>query len=163
LILDVTSLTPAEAAAFFKLGELDAPQLREIALAWLDQGFDARDLAVLASEPDPIMSDVGPMFERVLRNLGAASPPMEDARRTAEAIMLRDIIGDQRQTSGKVWQFLEMFYYAHFSPEFEDRYAPMIGLFYSAEEAAGANVSTLEQQMREEASRLLSTHERASS
>lgn len=163
--LDVIRLTPPEAAAFHRLRQLDSSHLREIALAWLEQGLEASDLAILASERDPIMSDVAPLFERVLRAFGVDPAPIEaDAVQAVERVLLRQIVADDTNTAGKVWELLSILFYGRLSSPDEERYLSLLSLFYSTEDErmSAKEIERFEQQMREEAFRLLSTHNDAS-
>jgi hypothetical protein len=80
------------AAAHWSLGYLRSEQLPQIALTWLQAGFDSPAMRILAGESKPIMSEVGPLFERVLADLSIQVPSqpvaaMRLARNIAQAIL----------------------------------------------------------------------------
>jgi hypothetical protein len=53
------------AAARWSLGYLSSKDLPQIALAWLEAGIDSPTTRALAGDSQPIMSEVGPLFEHV--------------------------------------------------------------------------------------------------
>lgn len=87
----LTRLTPPEAAAFYKLSLLPSKVLPELATHWLTEGLDTHSLVLLAGETDPIMSDVGPLFESALRELDLALPAQAPATITALEVYVRKI------------------------------------------------------------------------
>jgi hypothetical protein len=75
------------AAARWSLDHLKCHQLPQIAYEWLQAGLDTPALRVLAGEHDPIMSEVGPLFVRVLEELDVAIPaPPQAARQLARRV-----------------------------------------------------------------------------
>ena len=70
----VLIMNPQVIAARWALGRIYSEQLPQIALQWLEDGFDSPTLRILAGETNPIMSEVGPIFERVLEELNIAVP-----------------------------------------------------------------------------------------
>jgi hypothetical protein len=62
------------AAARWSLGYLSSEDLPQIALVWLQAGLDSPTTRILAADSQPIMSEVGPMFERVLAEHGIQVP-----------------------------------------------------------------------------------------
>jgi hypothetical protein len=78
-------------AARWSLGYLGSEQLPQIALAWLEAGMDSPTMRVLAGEPEPVMSEVGPIFEQMLAELNIQVPSQSVAavrlaRRAAQEI-----------------------------------------------------------------------------
>ena len=71
-------MDPKNTVALWALGRLYSEQLPQIALQWLELGLDSPTLRILAGETNPIMSDVGPMFETVLEELEFAVPARDD-------------------------------------------------------------------------------------
>ena len=67
------ALTPAQAAAFWRLRLLHAGDLSRLAMAWLEEGATSDRVAVLASERDVTLRDHAPLFEAALAELDA--PP----------------------------------------------------------------------------------------
>ena len=72
-------MSPKHTVALWALGRIYSEQLPQIALRWLELGLDSLDLRILAGETNPIMSDVGPMFETVLEELEFAVPTFVEA------------------------------------------------------------------------------------
>ena len=61
------------------LGRLPSEQLPEVATDWLAKGLDSPSLRQLAGVGSPVMSEVGPLFEKVLAELEVAAPNKEEA------------------------------------------------------------------------------------
>jgi len=61
------------------LGRLPSEQLPQVATDWLAEGFDSPSLRQLAGVGSPVMSEVGPLFEKVLAELEIAAPKKEAA------------------------------------------------------------------------------------
>lgn len=76
-------------AARYRIGVSTGRGLVQAAVDAMVAGADSPTLVQLASEPDPQMSDVGPMFERSLEELCLEMPTSEDAA----WILLRHLIG----------------------------------------------------------------------
>ncbi len=64
------SLTPHQAAAFWRLGLLSGDDIAGLAMQWLEAGAESPNVAVLASEPDVTVRDHGQLFDKCLRDLG---------------------------------------------------------------------------------------------
>lgn len=95
------------AAAYWSLGMLTSNKLPEIATAALLEGLDSPSLRILAGEYDPIMAEVGPLFERALRELGVLVPePFEAGMRVAGYIGQRIISGEVSPYEGarEIWR-----------------------------------------------------------
>lgn len=98
-------------AARYRIGLSTSRDLVQAATDALVAGKNSPTLRMLASELDPQMSDVGPMFERSLEELGSETPTSEDAA----WILLRHLIG--RIADGEVdpipgvGEILEQVYY----------------------------------------------------
>ena len=61
------------------LGRLPSEQLPQVATDWLAEGLDSPSLRQLAGAGSPVMSEVGPLFEKVLAELKIATPKKEEA------------------------------------------------------------------------------------
>ncbi len=72
-------MNPKIIAARWALGQLPSEQLPRIALQWLEAGWDSPTLRILAGETNPIMSEVGPMFNDVLEELNISLPTSTEA------------------------------------------------------------------------------------
>lgn len=72
-------MNPKIIAARWALGQLPSEQLPSIALQWLEAGLDSTTLRILAGETNPIMSEVGPMFDDVLEELNISIPTSTEA------------------------------------------------------------------------------------
>jgi hypothetical protein len=68
------------------LGMIRSWDLSSIANKALEEGIYTPDLAEVALTRDPIMSDIGPLWEKALKELGIARP----SREQAEWIVVRD-------------------------------------------------------------------------
>jgi hypothetical protein len=65
--------------ALWTLGRLPSEDLPKLACAWLADGLDSRTLRELGGVCAPTMSEVGPLFDLALRELGIDPPKKEDA------------------------------------------------------------------------------------
>ena len=72
------TFSPKTAVALWALGRLYSEQLPVIAYEWLEAGWDSPTLRMLAGERNPIMSEVGPMFDKALEELGFVVPAPSD-------------------------------------------------------------------------------------
>jgi hypothetical protein len=84
------------AAALWSLNNLGSGQLPEIASVWLENGFSSPTLIILASESQPIMSEVGPMFERVLQELNIDIPTQREATILLSKIIAQEIVDGKK-------------------------------------------------------------------
>ncbi len=92
LQVNIISVTPKTAIALWALGRIPSEQLPIIAYQWLEAGWDSPTLRILAGERNSIMSEVGPMFEAVLEELGFVVPALDNvvaylARESAQKIV----------------------------------------------------------------------------
>ena len=95
------------AAANWNLGYLASEELPRIALAWLSTGLDSPSLRILAGESQPIMSEVGPMFERALQELNIPTPsPAEATMQIARHIAHEIVTGFRTPYAGakEIWR-----------------------------------------------------------
>jgi hypothetical protein len=67
------------AAVLWSLNDLGSEQLPQIASAWLEKGLSSPSMLILAGESQTIMSEVGPIFERMLMELDIEIPSHTDA------------------------------------------------------------------------------------
>lgn len=65
--------------ALWALGRLRSEQIPEIATDWLANGLDSPSLRRLAGVSAPVMSEVGPLFERALTELRVVTPQKSEA------------------------------------------------------------------------------------
>jgi len=80
------------AAALWSLNYLGSEQLPEIAAAWLEQGLSSPTMNILAGESQPMMSEVGPMFERILHELNIDIPTPREAIILLSKIIAQEIV-----------------------------------------------------------------------
>jgi hypothetical protein len=74
-----TAASPENAIALYVLELLPSSLLPKLAENWLIQELDSPSLRILAGEKNPIMSDVGPLFEKSLLELGIPKPEKSQA------------------------------------------------------------------------------------
>lgn len=65
--------------ALWVLRRLPSEQIPQMATNWLAAGLDSPSLRQLAAVSEPVMSDVGPVFERALTELGIVTPKKQEA------------------------------------------------------------------------------------
>ena len=68
-----------EAVAFYKLDLIKSEKLPEIASDALEASYDSPSLRLRAGELNPIMSTVGPMFEKTITELNISIPTKRGA------------------------------------------------------------------------------------
>jgi hypothetical protein len=79
------------AAARHALGLFTSEALRQVADEALDRGVYSHSLGELATTRHPILSEVGPLFEAALKELGVPLPSAEAAARSLTQRYLADI------------------------------------------------------------------------
>lgn len=65
--------------ALWTLGRLSSDDLPKVACEWLADGENSVALRELGGVSAPVMSEVGPLFARALRELGIVPPNKDDA------------------------------------------------------------------------------------
>ena len=68
-----------DSLAFYKLKLIRSEQLPELATQALEDGLDTPSLRLLAGEFNPVMSEVGPLYENVLKELNLELPSQQEA------------------------------------------------------------------------------------
>jgi len=71
-LLSSYSLSPKEAAAFWRLRLLDSVGAKAVAMNWLEGGASSLNVAALAGELDENFFYVSDLFEKVLADMGVA-------------------------------------------------------------------------------------------
>jgi hypothetical protein len=84
------------AAALWSLNDLGSEQLPGIACGWLENGISSPTLKILAGESQPIMSEVEPMFERVLQELNIDIPTQREATILLSKIIAQEIVDGKK-------------------------------------------------------------------
>lgn len=84
------ALTPAQAAAFWRLNLLDGDDISRLAMDWLEAGSASDNVAVLASETNTTLWEHSARFEATLKELGA-DPAMSKER--AAWFTIRTLLG----------------------------------------------------------------------
>lgn len=79
-------MIPIEASALYQLDMLKSSDLVEVAEEWLMQDFDSPSIVTLAGVMNPVMSEVGPLFESCLEELGIQIP---DENRSVKIVLHR--------------------------------------------------------------------------
>ncbi len=80
------------AAAFYVLGKLISADLPGIAENALSQGADTPSLRILAGEQNPIMAEVGPLFEKCLSEMNVPKPDKDAAAFEVSRFYARKIV-----------------------------------------------------------------------
>ena len=94
------------AAALWSLNYLGSEQLPEIAAAWLEQGLSSPTMNILAGESQPMMSEVGPMFQRVLHELNVNIPSQAEAAGLLSKTIAQEIVDGKKSPNvgaEKIW------------------------------------------------------------
>jgi hypothetical protein len=88
------NVTPAQAAALWKLRLLPPQLIGILALRWLEQGVDmgSPELAVIALNPPSSVSAVGPAFEAALAEMGVDLPTSDHPVLVTLELYLRAIV-----------------------------------------------------------------------
>src|SRR5438874_1467210 len=88
-------------AARWSLGYVASEEIPEIAVAALDMGLDSPATRMLAGEDKAIMSEVGPLFERMLAELNVGIPSQVTAVRQIACSYAGEILsGDMKPFAG---------------------------------------------------------------
>ncbi|WP_417391754.1 hypothetical protein [Gimesia sp.] len=72
-------MEPAEAYSRYVLNILNSDEIVSLADSWLNQGIFTDSLNTLCWEKEPIMSSVGPLFEKAMNELGVNKPDSLEA------------------------------------------------------------------------------------
>lgn len=89
-------MRPEIAIAHYMLGKLSSERIVQLANTWLEEGLYTDSINLMAMEHAPVMSDVGPMLEKTIIELGLPIPTKVQAARIAA----RDIV--EQMVSGTV-------------------------------------------------------------
>lgn len=79
-------------AARYRLGLASGADLTRIADQALDREIYSSSLGELATISNPIMSEVGPLFEKAMDELNVAIPDFEEAVSTVLCCLLREVL-----------------------------------------------------------------------
>lgn len=85
-----TGLDWVRIAARYRLGLMTSQDIKDTAIALARAGHWSSAIDDIYSSPNPIMSDVGPAFETILRDEGVELAEEEEAR----VILLREYLAD---------------------------------------------------------------------
>jgi hypothetical protein len=99
------------AAARHTLGLLQTADVIDLAHQLLDSGIYSYWLGELATNPQPIMSDVNPVFEKALRALGVEKPNEEIAARIVITSYIGQIVEGSLDARTGLYQFVNDFYW----------------------------------------------------
>ena len=93
-LLHLGEIIPTQAAALWQAKLLNAEDIGQLALRWLEEGLDegSPELAAIALNPPSSLHAVGPAFERALAEMGVAPPALEDSVLVALEFYLRAMI-----------------------------------------------------------------------
>lgn len=102
----VDTATPLEIAALWSLGWVDGPDIAAVCMRWLEEDLDQgdADVAAFAGEPDLLVADAGPAFERSLKRLAGRIPDHDEALLIALRLHLAFILegGDLLERTGSL-------------------------------------------------------------
>jgi hypothetical protein len=88
-------MEPIEAFALYKLGKLSSDKIVSLANDWLEMDLYTESIGELSMVTNPIMSDVGPIFERAMQELKIKEPTKIDAANTIIYIILKRIVANE--------------------------------------------------------------------
>lgn len=143
------------AAARHRLDLLPSSELPVLAISVLEAGCDSPSLRELAGELHPTWADTGPLFERVLQELGIQFLRREDSAETVARFYAQQILaGEFTPCEGArhIWREVAN-QYSH-DDELWKRYSIFVGLASQWEDEPSGRVE-YERRIREEAQRLL--------
>lgn len=89
-------MKPQVAISHYKLGKLSSKSIVSLANAWLEDGIYTDSLNYIVMESNPLMVDVGPLFESAIKELGLEIPTKVEAAQFAA----KDTI--QKMVSGEI-------------------------------------------------------------
>jgi hypothetical protein len=102
------------AAARYRLGYLKSAELPGLASKAMDAGVMGDDLAELVCTRESVMSEHGPMFERVLRQCEIAMPSEEEAVDCLLRECIKGIASGETSTRDGLYDVWSDFYLGHF-------------------------------------------------
>ncbi len=88
----MNDMEPVEAYSRFVLRKLRSDEIASLANSWLSNGTFTETLNQLWCEKEPVMSSVGPLFEKAMIELGVERPDRLEAARTIIRATLKRII-----------------------------------------------------------------------
>lgn len=88
-------MEPIEAYALYKLGKLSSDQIVSLANDWLEKYLYTENIDELSMVKNPVMSDVGPIFERAMEELEIKEPSKIEAANTIIHITLKKIVANE--------------------------------------------------------------------
>jgi hypothetical protein len=93
-LLDLNHISPAQAAALWKVGLLPPENIGALAGRWLESGEDngSLEIAAIALDPPSSVSAVGPAFEAALAEMGVDLPNLDQPVLVTLELYLRAMI-----------------------------------------------------------------------
>jgi hypothetical protein len=88
-------MEPIEAFALYILGKLTSDKIVSLANDWLENDLYTESIGELSMVTNPILSDVGPIFERAMRDLEIKEPSKIEAASTIIHITLKRIVTNE--------------------------------------------------------------------
>ena len=87
-----SDMEPLEAFSLYKLGKLNSDKIVSLANAWIERDLYTASLGELCMLSNPIMSDVGPIFEKAMHELELEEPNKLEAVNTIICMTLKRIV-----------------------------------------------------------------------
>jgi hypothetical protein len=96
-LLNPNHISPAQAAALWKVGLLPPEEIGALASSWLERGEDkgSPEIASIALNPPSSVSSVGPAFEAALAEMGVDLPNLDQPVLVTLELYLRAIIEER--------------------------------------------------------------------
>ncbi len=88
-------MKPIEAFSLYKLGKLNSDRIVSIANSWIENEMYTESLGELCMISNPIMSDVGPLFEKAMNDLQINEPTRIEAAEIIIHLTLERIVNNE--------------------------------------------------------------------
>jgi hypothetical protein len=89
------AMEPIEAFALYKLGKINSDRIISFANDCLEKDLYTESIGELSMMTNPIMSDVGPLFEKAMQELKINEPTKIEAANTIIHITLKRIVANE--------------------------------------------------------------------
>ena len=157
-----SNLTPHQAAAFWQLKLLNADDVEKLAMSWLEAGFEAPELAIIAGTQSPTLREIGEDFVAALSALtGRDQLSNNEAGRIALAFYLEEMISGRMNAFDASREILKL---QHLEIKLfkKTEYAGselgiemLLGTYYSIDDIDCPSQETIEKELISEAKKVL--------
>jgi hypothetical protein len=95
VFLGAPSMIPRIAALHYALGKLSSPAIVDLCHAWLEQGIYTDALNEISCAVDPVLGEIGPLFEDAVGDLGVSMLSRVEAGRELVAVTVYRMVSGE--------------------------------------------------------------------